>query len=753
MVKVTFTNGSDSLTLDYVRNISWSTTVNPNVLISTADKSAKLTRSITINGYINKSMWSDNIQAQQQLETDLQSVAVGSIQYQGLTDIEDARFTTLTFDEFRGNPITEFTIEFVTEADNIHAHTPISIGSTALSLTNGFTDLEVDDSLSVQGDDESISKLKSRSFTISGSIVGANLSEVNANAKRLENELDGDATVTLSLSSGSGGDVYTVRPRSIDISSPRLRNQSDARTFSVTLATHDDYLKEPYTLGEVQQTFGAITWDNVESVEHDYDFRTNASGSEKITSENLTVSGKHYFTSWSDYDTARQTWHGVSSLAPNISSPAAYQIVSQTGATLTLRSLSYGELERDGNFPATDAKRYSAQVTGNWEFVASDAQLSIDSSATYLGQSFDTIDSISPTVQLDEVGNVTSRSASVSGTISVSAGLKSSTINSLLALRGTSQQLNSSLANDDAYFINSVNIASVETEFIGLAETVRINVTISGSKLDTAAQAKFFISRTFNLGNLQGGNAPTSPFLNSVTSLSKSFSYTSFAGEERIESISITAGGETWEADNGNGEPTNPTKNIELFNRLDSTLKAPFPTADSGSTGSSQLPDAGNIIPTAQAGESWTITSINLSGWEPFVKHFGAGAGERYWRQTINIGVKVNYDVTGVSGGSGSSPVFVQTESESITEPSPKFVQLQVAGFGTVFKRIGTNPGKATTTIEKKYRDTKVFDPTSTVPDPPTPTATGVGTFTPVKKTTERRNLAIRKTFEFIQTD
>ena len=752
MIKVTFTNGTNSTTLDYVRNISWSTTASTDLFDSTTNAQNKLVKSITIKGYINQGIWDNNIQAQQQLETDLRSVSLGSIQYSGLTDITDARFTSLEFSEFRGNPLAEYTIQFETEADNIHAHSPVKIGSQVLSLAEGFTDISIDDSLSAQGDDETINPLKSRSFGISGSIVGATLSEVNGNSEKIQVALQNVSNVFLTLSSGSSGSVYTVRTKSINISSPTVRNQTTSRTFKIDLVTYDDYTKEPYTLGETQQTFGNILWDVVDNVDHAYDFNEGTIGTSRITSESLAVSGKKYYSDWSAYEEDRSLYNDDVISPSFITSPSANQITSATSAVLSLRSVKFGSLQRDGNYPTTDAKRYSTSVQAKWEFVASVGQSSIDSGTgevgvTYLGVSFDTIESISPSVQLDPLGNVTSRSASVSGTVVVVASAKLTTINTLIGLRSTKQTLSVGLTEDD-YYISSVNISSVETEFNVAREMVRISVSVTANQLGTSTQAKYFISKAFNLGNFSTGSGPTSPTIDSITSLSKSFSYASYNSEDRVESISISCSGEVWQPD-VNGAPQSPNANIDLFNKLDNTLRAPFSTAPSGS-GSDSSPDPGsNVLHTITTGEAWTINSISVAQWEPFVKPSGTNAGNRYWKQTISLSVKVSYDVTGLSGGASSTaPIFVTTKSQSLTDPSPKFVQLQVAGFGTVFKRIGTNPGRAVYSAETKYRDAKVFNPSGILPTPDqAPT-----NYTLVKTDTERRNLVLRTVKEYIQT-
>jgi hypothetical protein len=378
MIKVTFTNGTNTATLTHVRNISWSTTASTDLFESTVNAQNRLVKAVTITGYINQGIWENNVQAQQQLETDLRSVSLGSIQYSGLTDIADARFTSLEFSEFRGNPLAEYTIQFETQADNISAHSPVQIDSQVLSLAEGFTDISIDDSLRSQGDDETINTLKSRSFSISGSVVGSTLSEVNGNSDKIQVALKDVLSVVLTLSDGSSGSVYTVRPRSIDISSPTVRSQTTSRTFKIELATYDDYTKEPYTLGEQQQTFGSILWDVVDSVDHKYDFDQSTLTTSRVKAESLSVSGKRYFSNWTEYNTAREVFNSESTIAAYISAPSAYQIQSATQVPLTLRSVAYGDLNRDANDPTTDAKRYSASLKADWEFVKSVAQSAVD---------------------------------------------------------------------------------------------------------------------------------------------------------------------------------------------------------------------------------------------------------------------------------------------------------------------------------------------------------------------------------------
>ena len=220
-----------------------------------------------------------------------------------------------------------------------------------MSLANGFTDISIDDSLRAQGDDETINPLKSRSFGISGSIVGATLSEVNGNSEKIQVALQNVSNVFLTLSNGSSGSVYTVRTKSINISSPTVRNQTTSRTFKIDLVTYDDYTKEPYTLGETQQTFGNILWDVVDNVDHAYDFNEGTIGTSLVTSESLAVSGKKYYSDWSAYEADRSLYNDDVTSPSFITSPSANQIASATSAVLSLRSVKFGSLQRDGNDP------------------------------------------------------------------------------------------------------------------------------------------------------------------------------------------------------------------------------------------------------------------------------------------------------------------------------------------------------------------------------------------------------------------
>ena len=336
MIQLIFTNGSQTVELKYVRNVQWGVVQDDESIISSARRGQRV-RSVTINGFLNKSMFADNVAAQQQLETDLLSVAEGTLQYTGAADIENARFVRLDFQEFRGNPICEFTIEFETNEDNVAAHNPIQIGALTLSPANGYDHASVNDRIATQGPDEQLVNNRNREFVIEGSFVGADLDTINEKQADLIAEVENKTTLVVTLSTGSGAFVgsYTVRPGQLEFSSPMLRERNVARTFRFTCRTFEDYGKEPYTLGEVPQTYGNITFDVVKGVDNNRNReKTSAGNVYADLTEELIVRGQRWFRTWTEYTTFRDSFDPINTLN--------HFVVSATGNRLELSDINVG---------------------------------------------------------------------------------------------------------------------------------------------------------------------------------------------------------------------------------------------------------------------------------------------------------------------------------------------------------------------------------------------------------------------------
>lgn len=734
MISVRFTNGTNDVTLKNVRDVQWSAELADNVLVSKTTRAGKRSRQITVNGFINKADFKQNIAAQDQLLADLQAIGTGTLRYAETNIIQNVRLVGLEFEEFRGNPIAGYSIRFKTEDDNIAAHEPVKLGSLTLSPTNGIEYVSVQDVTKSQGPDEGLVNGKNRAFTITGSIVGASLIEVNSTQAAIAAAVEGNTTITLTLSTAVStfAGTYTVRPGDLEFGAPTLKDQQTARTFSFSCVTYEDYTKEPYTLGEVAQSFANIQIDVVEGVDHK---RTNEKINTgliyTITAEELTVSGKRYFADWAAYIGFRDTLNPV---------PVnTYLYTSTTGNVLELQNAQIGTFERDGNF--TDgSKRYSARVSLIFKWDPGVEGKTIEYNATYLGLSWYLLENVSFSATVDDDGNVTSKGFSASG--KVAGSLNASAFTDSL---GTRRDWNAGLTN---CYITSVSLNSLETRNVSGSSITLYSVSISGRQLDTASQAKYFIESLFRLGNAGASSTSYSGDtiqFSKVTSLNKSISnrYKSLAEGFTVTSINLSISGEVWALDDGSGNPIQPNRTVDLFNKIDSLLNVPLSTSEALTV------PAGETLPNNDD-VHFMLTNISVGDWQSFVKPNGVGAGSRYWRQSVSLSATAVFDLN--SGGSNTQPEVVETVSRVFTDEAPKFAQLQVVGFGTVFKRIGTTPAKEVATAQRQYRDLAALEAGGFPSDPSGPINFGVSNVL-VRRSEETRGLTKRVVVEWQATE
>ena len=408
MIKVTFYNDDNSIDLQYVKSVEWQTDSSEEVFIDKKSRTGKPKRSITVKGFIHKGIIQHNVKAQQELEKKLLAIGTGKIKYTGADEFIDARFTGIQFAEFNGNPICPFTIKFITDEENIHSHYPVKVGSLILAPAYGFDHPTVSQSIKSQGTDESINIARSQSIKVEGSIVHSSRDEINKLQQLLLDEIDGQATIVLTLSNNSGdySSTTTVRTKNIEFSAPMLRGDETARKYSIQFDTFDDYTKEPYTLGEVATSFAGISIDVVESVDNNVEYDKSSTGEETILSEELQISGTKYFENYTAYATFRNTFNPF---------PAgAYSFSSTSGNVLELTDITVGKFERDGNFADTD-KRYGCNITLQFTWKKTIQDLNYEVMISRFGVQWYKIPTITLSAQLDGFGSIVSRSISLNG--------------------------------------------------------------------------------------------------------------------------------------------------------------------------------------------------------------------------------------------------------------------------------------------------------------------------------------------------
>lgn len=735
MIELIFTNSSGtSVNIKHVQTVEWNSIANDETYVGRVARTGAREREIVINGYISNGITNRNIAAQQELETNLRNVGSGTLSYTGATTIQNVRFLSLDFAEYRGNPIAEFTIKFRTEENNIHSHTPASIGSLVLSAVNGFEPPSVRDQIEVQGPDEQLVNNKKRSFVIEGRLVGDTLDDINTRQANLIAEVQNKTTLVITLTVASSGAYvgsYTVRPRRLEFSSPELNGKLAARRYIFECETHDDYSKEPYTFGEVATTFSSITLDVVTGVDHNRETeRLDAGPTYSTISEELVVNGKKYFDGYTAYQNFRDLFRPIPT---NI-----YLVASTSGNILELVDIAVGSFERSGNNTTGD-KRYAATVTLTFKWHKSVNKTNYEVGTTHFGVSWYTIPSLTFNVTLDGYGNISNRSVNVSGSV------LSSNLALLQSKIGTSVNYDATYSN---LYVTSVNVTETDTYNVSGGEIAVYKVSVSAQQLDTAAQATFFLTGLFKFSRAGGSGTSYSTdqiLFDHVTNRSKSISnrYNQQQLKFTVTSISLSVSGEVWDTDSS-GSPTTPNKIVDIFNKIDALLSAPVSTQ-----GSANTYGAGELLPS-NSDIFFLLTNVNIGQWEPFTKQIGTNRGQRYWKQTVSVSATAVFDL---NQSGGSQPDSVESKSISIDKQQAKYATIQVLGQGTVFKRIGTTPEIATVTYQKQFKDARTYTPNDYGADDVNPTGwRGVGRNVESKDSRENRGLVNRHIREYTAT-
>lgn len=687
-IKVTLARDSLSHEFANVATVEWEHQYSRNHLINKTSEIGQKVTTITVTGFIIKyGTPSQNVQAQQALEDALRAIGTGTLSYTGAT-AQNVRFINLDFDEYRGSPVATYKAQFVTEAQNVHAHAPVAIGSLTLSISNGFEPPKVVDSIAGQGPDESLNNLKNRTIKISGKMVGS-LQEVNAAQANLIAEVSDQSpnVVTVSLSSESGGVQLNVRPTGVNFGSPEQRGSDDnSRTYEFEGITHADYSQEPYTLGHSALTYGNnITLDVVNGVNHTQESE-HSNGVYAIRTETAQIAGKKYFTDWAAYKAFSDSFTPLPVGVHFYSSPAARNSLELTG-------VSVGAFERDGNFE-NENKRYSAPVNLTFTWHKSVTAINQLGGVTRLAISWYKVISSTHSVSVDQNGSVTARSVSVNGQIFESELANAKGRIGLPVLLGDPAL---SGASTD-YYITSLNITKTDTyNIVGLGPTKVYDISVTANQLDTNTKRNYILQQLFKVSAV-----PTRQMLfEKVANISKSISnrwnqtFTKF----KVTSISVSVSGEIWESDT-DGAPTNPNRGMDFMQLFDAQYEADF--NENYAAANNVL---GEFLPDNY---SFFLNNMSFGEWQPFLKPNEPNKGSQMWRQSVTLSATAVFDLSG--GSSNNQPDWIDTTSFQIEDQTTKFTELQLLGFGTTFKAIGINPSSSQTTIQRQFKDARTLE-------------------------------------------
>lgn len=740
MIKIVFQNKDDSLDLKYVKSIVWKSETSDDTFVDKSTRVGKRKRSITVNGFINNGIITKNVESQQLLESRLRDIGTGTLEYTGADDIINVRFKSISFDEYRGNPIATFQIEFETEEENIHAHYPVKIGDLILAPTYGYEYPTINEKIDTQGPDEAFVGDKNRSIVIEGSIVQSTRNLINEAQQAILDEIEGETSfiLTLSVASNDYSETLIVRPRSINFSSPTLKGDVFARKYRIECSTYEDYTKEPFTLGESSATFGGIEIDVVESIVNKPELEKSSVGTFTLISEELSVSGKRYFEDYDAYDTFR----GLFNPFPQ----GTYTYTSGTSNVLTLVDISIGAFERDGNF-ADNSKRYRAGINLTFRWQKTIQDISYEALVTRFGVIFYKIPTMSFNAQIDDFGNVTSRSISLNGEIKGDANLSA-----FKALAGSTISYDAPYTN---LVVTSIGISNVNAVNDSGVQDKIYSVNLSANQLETSQQAIQFVRSLFRMDRAGGSGTSYSALgiqFENINNYSKSISnrYNEQQLKFTVTSINVNISGDVFEPDIA-GKPGSPNKVKDLLDKIDSLL-----TAEISIQSTENTPVNGEIFPS-NTDIHFLLTNISIGNWQPATApenlQGGNGLkGARYWKQNVSVSATAVFDLNN-SGGS-NQPDSVESKSIEYVKESPKFTQIQVANLGTVFKRTGTTPEKATVTYEKRFKDARAYQLNDYGSDDTTPTGwAGIGKSIVTKDTRDQRNLVNRHTVEYTATE
>ena len=709
-----------------VVSVEWNYTYAKSLMASQSTGAGQKQIAITINGLIKVyGNPADNVAAQQAVETALLAVGTGTLSYTGATDATDVRFVSLDFDEYRGSPVATFKANFITEVGNAHAHIIVTVGGLDLTIAEGFEAPKVTDSLGVQGKDEQMLNTAKRSFDISGRMVGT-ITEVNASQAALVAAIENKNEVTIVIGQAQGGISMNARPRSLSFKSESVRGGYVARDYACKFETHDDYTKEPYTLGEAQLTIAGITLDIVTSQKPTLKYeKTGAFYT--VIEEGLSVGGKKYYVDYTAYQADVDLY--------NPFTPGANAVISSsTNNNLELESINISSFVRDGNYPVSGNKRYSATFSTQFKWQKDETNMNQVVLGTYLGITWNRISNTTHGFSVDDVGSVTSRSVSVTGQL-LDGGLAQAK-----SLLGTGVTINDPAilgAGTNDYYITSLNINKTTLNNLAGGLFKVHEVSISASQLKTDSQLNYFLATTF-----VGNGSPL--FFDKVTNQSQSTS-NRYSIEDTAfiaTSMNFSLSGEIWEQDSGNA-PGNPNRGRDFFRLFDSGQTSAV-TASAPAVYAAGTP--GQFLPINY---SFFVSSMSFGDWSPFVKKNDPNKGAAYWKQTISLSATVSFEST--SGGGSNEPETVDTTSYIVGGQTTKFVELAVLGQGTVFKAVGVNPATAQTTVQRAYATAALLKLANPQPspapgsqNPPSGFAFGAGDREETKDTFEVRGLTAR---------
>jgi len=450
------------------------------------------TKTIRVTGHVLERPRSALATAQKDLENALAAIGEATLSYPG-TDDFTAIATGFEWEEWNGNPVIQYTVTFKTKENNPFTR-EVKIADQALIPIP-----EVSDQYKAHSVDDDISLVHEKEITLSGRFEGS-ASEVDTFESNIRTWNTSASRIAVKIPSGT----YSCKVESFEFGTPDATSEGIAKTYRISFSTDPDYTLEDFQSGDNGMTIIGLSIDVVSSLKHD----VTRDVSDAITAESLNISGKKYFTDFTQANNFKST------LDSKVTTKTTH--TSVTGKVLLLTNVSYSEPQRDGHFTTGD-RRYSLSFNLSFSI---DSNTTQSNPGTIFNIIFDNINSVSYSVNIDDKGNVNSRTKSASG--------KVAEIN-LPAYRPPEMIIEDGYE----YYVTSLSFGAKDDA--GLTQ-----VNVSGQTLDSAAAAHDFMEYLFNGFHLDH-----------VTSRSKSVSYSWNDCEEAYiaSSINRSVSGFRWDND------------------------------------------------------------------------------------------------------------------------------------------------------------------------------------------------------------
>lgn len=468
-----------SVTLPNVKRVTPGSVLSTEMILGSGVQFRE--KSLSAKGFVisRTSRTPENLAEEQRLlENLLSDLGSQTLTYPG-TNPYEAYISSIEWEEWTGNPIIGYSVNFITSSDN-----PFSSGVTVGAISLDPIP-QVSDRFKSHSIDDRISSTREKEIVISGRFEGSP-TEVNILESNLIGEVTGSDSVNITISTGT----YICKVGDLTFGVPDSINRGMLKNYTLTLSTLPDWSLEDFQTGDDGLNIAGVSIDVVSSNKHD----VGRNLSDTIESETMSVSGKKFFHSFGECNAFKDI---IDNKVINKT-----VITSSTGNNMLLNSVGWSEPQRDGHHTNGD-RRYSISFSLNFKIDSASVQ---GISGIILGINFPELSSISYGASLDGDGSIVTRNKSGSGKVESDP---------------TIREGDSVVDGGITYFITSLSLG--QKDKAGLRQ-----VSISGQTLDSTQAAQELVQLLF-----------AGFMLDHVENQTDSVSYQNYDGTNIYKAVSI----------------------------------------------------------------------------------------------------------------------------------------------------------------------------------------------------------------------